>query len=48
MPTSSAASGRDRMPGWVPRAIAMFWLGFAALWLARGIVHSPRLFFVVP
>jgi predicted PurR-regulated permease PerM len=47
MPTSSAAPGRDRMPGWVPKAIAMFWLGFAALWLARGIVHSLRSFFLV-
>ena len=35
------------MPGWVPKAIALFWLGFATLWLARGIVHSLRSFFLV-
>jgi predicted PurR-regulated permease PerM len=45
--TTRTGASRDRMPGWVPKAIAMFWLGFAALWLARGVVHSLRSFFLV-
>jgi predicted PurR-regulated permease PerM len=44
---ASTGTSRDRMPGWVPKAIATFWLGFAVLWLARGIVHSLRSFFLV-
>ena len=35
------------MPGWVPRAVAIFWLGFAGLWLTRGVLHSLRSFFVI-
>jgi predicted PurR-regulated permease PerM len=35
------------MPGWVPRAILLFWLGFAGLWLARGVVHSLRPLFLI-
>lgn len=35
------------MPGWVPRAIVLFWLGFVGLWLARGVVHSLRPFFLI-
>jgi predicted PurR-regulated permease PerM len=35
------------MPGWVPKAIATFWLGLAVLWLAKGIAHSLRSFFLV-
>jgi predicted PurR-regulated permease PerM len=44
---STAESARDRMPGWVPKAIVGFWLGLATLWLAKGIVHSLRSFFLV-
>jgi predicted PurR-regulated permease PerM len=36
-----------RMPPWMPRAIVWFWAGFALLWLARGVVHSLRPFFVI-
>jgi predicted PurR-regulated permease PerM len=42
VPDTTAGAGRERMPGWVPKAIALFWLGFAVIWLARGIVHSLR------
>jgi len=35
------------MPPWMPRAIVWFWAGFALLWLARGVVHSLRPFFVI-
>ena len=35
------------MPAWVPRAIVLFWLGLAVLWLARGVLHSLRSFFVI-
>ena len=35
------------MPTWVPRAIILFWLGFAVLWLARGVLHSLRSFFLI-
>jgi predicted PurR-regulated permease PerM len=35
------------MPAWLPRAIALFWLGFALLWLARGVLHSLRPFFLM-
>ncbi len=44
-PTDRAAD--DRMPTWVPRAIVLFWLGFAALWLARGVLHSLRPFILI-
>ncbi len=37
----------DRMPTWIPRAIVLFWLGFAVLWLARGVLHSLRSFFLI-
>jgi predicted PurR-regulated permease PerM len=37
----------DRMPGWVPRAIVLFWLGFGVLWLARGVLHALRPFFIM-
>ena len=37
---STAGSSRERMPGWVPKAIVTFWLGLAVLWLAKGIAHS--------
>jgi predicted PurR-regulated permease PerM len=43
----TARASRERMPAWVPKAIALFWLGFAVLWLARGVVHSLRSFFLV-
>lgn len=35
------------MPPWVPRAIVWFWLGFGALWMLRGILHSLRGFFII-
>jgi predicted PurR-regulated permease PerM len=35
------------MPAWVPRAIVLFWLGFGVLWLARGVLHSLRSFFLM-
>jgi predicted PurR-regulated permease PerM len=47
VPASSAGGRTDRMPGWVPKAIALFWLGFAVLWLARGMVHSLRPLFLI-
>jgi predicted PurR-regulated permease PerM len=43
----SAGGSHERMPAWMPKAIALFWLAFAALWLARGIVHALRPFFVI-
>lgn len=35
------------MPVWVPRAIVLFWLGFGVVWLARGVLHSLRSFFLI-
>lgn len=35
------------MPGWVPRAIVLFWAGFVVVWLARGVVHSLRPLFLI-
>lgn len=35
------------MPGWVPKAIVLFWLGAATVWLLRGMVHALRPFFLV-
>lgn len=35
------------MPGWVPRAIALFWLGLATIWMLRGVVHSLRPLFLI-
>lgn len=53
-PTDGAANSpnapdraADRMPAWVPRGIVLFWMGFAVLWLARGVLHSLRSFFII-
>jgi predicted PurR-regulated permease PerM len=43
----SSSAATDRMPGWVPLAIVLFWLGFAVLWLARGVLHSLHSFFII-
>lgn len=47
MAETTVGNPRERMPGWVPKAIVLFWLGAATVWLLRGIVHSLRPFFLV-
>ena len=52
--TSSTTTSESRlapaltagMPRWVPRAILLFWAGFALLWVLEGVLHSLRGFFV--
>lgn len=53
MADDATASGADAplpsstaMPRWVLRAIAAFWVGFATLWVLRGVLHSLRGFFI--
>lgn len=47
VPDSTAGARPERMPGWLPKAIGLFWLGFAVVWMARGVVHSLRPLFLV-
>jgi predicted PurR-regulated permease PerM len=45
-PTSDPSLSPAAMPRWVGRAIIWFWLGFATLWVLRGVFHSLRGFFI--
>src|SRR5262245_14188341 len=40
--TPTNAPERDRMPSWVPKGIALFWLGFIAVELVEGILQALR------
>lgn len=42
LPTAVAATRRDAMPTWVPRAILMFWAGYAILQISRGLLGALR------
>ncbi len=39
---SEVTPTRDRMPGWVPKGIALFWLGFILVDLVEGLVVALR------
>jgi predicted PurR-regulated permease PerM len=39
---TDATPARDRMPHWVPKAIALFWLGFVAVELVEGLLVALR------
>ena len=41
------APERDRMPGWVPKGIALFWLGFIAVELVEGVLQALRSLLIV-
>ncbi|MET1001415.1 MAG: AI-2E family transporter [Acidimicrobiia bacterium] len=41
------APERDRMPGWVPKGIALFWLGFIAVELIEGVLQALRSLLIV-
>ena len=40
-------NSRERMPGWVPRAIALFWVGAIAMLVVRELFHQLSNFFVL-
>jgi predicted PurR-regulated permease PerM len=40
--TTEAAPARDRMPSWVPKGIALFWLGFILVELVEGLIVALR------
>jgi predicted PurR-regulated permease PerM len=37
-----ATPARDRMPTWVPKAVALFWLGFIGVHLVEGLIVALR------
>lgn len=41
-PAAATDVARDRMPGWVPKAIALFWLGWIAVSVLTGVVSALR------
>ena len=45
MPVAEPESGSP-MPGWVPRAIALFWLGLVAIWVLQRLFESLSGFLV--
>lgn len=40
--TSGSPVERERMPSWVPKAVALFWLGFIAVELVEGLLVALR------
>jgi predicted PurR-regulated permease PerM len=45
--TAEAAPARDRMPSWVPKGIALFWLGFILVELVEGLLVALRTLLIV-
>ena len=43
----SKKASRDKMPSWVPRAIALFWVGAIAMLVVRELFHQLSNFFVL-
>jgi predicted PurR-regulated permease PerM len=47
LPPPTVPPDRDRMPRWVPRAIASFWIGLAALFILLGLYQRLKTLIVM-